>query len=138
MFKLNSAESSDRFYLQPSFFARPPFRSYFFAGDTLLLIADLSILGYVIVRYWPRLPSTSVFWLGLVGFSMLGLWTLALQCYRRIHDASRDAELYSVSGTSLLGIALSSAASMIHWGLFFALFMTAGVLMQLDRVLSGR
>jgi hypothetical protein len=138
MLKFNLLEDSKEFPFQPSFFSNPPFRSYFFVGDTALLIMTLSILGFVIVRYWPRLPTITVIWLGLVGFSMVPLWVLALRCYRRIHEAFRNSAESSVSGDSLLGIAMSSAAGMIYWGLFFAYFITAAVLMQLDRALSGR
>jgi hypothetical protein len=143
MLKLNllrtsDVGASDEFPFQPSFFAKSPFRSYFFVGDTLLLIVTLSILGFVIVSYWPRLPAISVYWLGLVGFSMVAVWVLALRCYLRIHDVYRGGAASSVSDGSLLGVAMSSAAGMIQWGLFFAYLMTGGVLMQLDRVLSGR
>jgi hypothetical protein len=31
---------------QPSFFAKPPFRSHLFVGDTVLLIVTLSIPGF--------------------------------------------------------------------------------------------
>ncbi len=136
MLRLNSLRTSDEFPFQPTFFARPPFRSYFFVGDTLLLIATLSILGFVIVGYWSRLTTVSVFRLGLVGFSMVAIWVLALRCYRRIHEVYRDGEASSVSDGSPLGIAMSSAAGMIHWGLFFSYMMTTGVLMQLATVLS--
>jgi len=138
MFKLSLRGTSDEFPFQPSFFANPPLRSYFFVGDTVLLIATMSILGFVIMSYWPCLSAISVFWLGLVGFSMVALWVQALRCYRRIHEAFRDGAENLVSDGSLLGVAMSSAAGMIHWGLFFAYFMTSGVLIQLDRVLSGR
>ena len=135
MFEINQ---SDEFPFQPSFFANRPFRSYFFVGDTLLLILTLAILGYVIVHYWERLPAVSLFWLVLIGFGMIAIWTLALRCYRRIHESFRSDASDSVDNRSLLGVALSSAAGMIHWGLFFAYMMTGGLLMQLDRVLSGR
>jgi hypothetical protein len=138
MFNHKSLQTSDEFPFQPSFFAKPPFRSYFFVGDSVLFVVSLSILGFVIVGHWSRLTTISVFWLGLVGFSMVAIWFLALRCYRRIHEVFRDSEASSVGDGSALGIAMSSAAGMIHWGLFFAYMMTAGVLMQLDRVLSGR
>lgn len=137
MLELNSRRTSDEFPFQPSFFANPPFRSYFFVGDTLLLAICLSILGFVVVRYWERLPTISVYWLGLVGFGMVALWVLALRCYRRVHEAFRREADESVSASSLPGVAMSSAAGMIHWGLFFAYMMTAGVLMQLATALSG-
>jgi hypothetical protein len=138
MLELNSVRKSNEFPFQPSFFENPPFRSYFFVGDTLLLVASLSILGFVIVSDWARLPAVSVFWLGLVGFCMVALWTMALRCYRRIHEVFQSDKGSSVSEGSSLGVAMSSAAGMIHWGLFFAYMMTAGVLMQLSRVLSAR
>ena len=145
MLKLNLRGTSDLgtsnefpFQFPPSFFAKPPFRSYFFVGDTLLLIATLSILGFLIFRYWPRLPTISIYWLGLVGFCMVALWVGALRCYRRIHELYQDGAVSSARDGSLLGVAMSSAAGMINLGLFFAYFMTAGLLMQLDRVLSGR
>ena len=138
MLELNQLRPTDEFPYQPSFFVNPPVRSYFFVGDTLLLIATLAILGFVIVSYWQRLPAVSLFWLVLVGFGMIALWALALRCYRRVHEFFRNDASNSVSDGSFLGVALSSAAGMIHWGLFFAYMMTAGVLMQLDRVLSGR
>ena len=134
----NSLQTSDEFPFQPSFFAKPPFRSYFFVADTVMFVVSLSILGFVIVGHWSRLTTICVFWLGLVGFSMGAIWVLALRCYRRIHGAFRETEGSSVRDGSALGIAMSSAAGMIHWGLFFAYLMTSGVLMQLDKVLSGR
>jgi hypothetical protein len=137
MLKFGLLETSE-FSFQPSFFAKSPFRRHVFVGDTVLLILTLSILGFVIVRYWSRLSAISVYWLGLVTFCMVALWVLALRCYRRIHEVFRDGDACSVSDDSLLGVAMSSAAGMIHWGLFFAYFMTAGLLMQLAWVLSGR
>src|SRR6185437_3480422 len=137
MFETDQSPTRDEFPFQASFFANPPFRSYFFVGDTVLLIGALSILGYVVVRYWQRLPAVSLFWLVLTGFGMIAVWTLALRCYRRIHETFRSGSAHSVSDGSPLGVAMSSAAGMIHWGLFFAYMMMAGVLMQLDRVLSS-
>jgi hypothetical protein len=138
MLKLNSSRTSDEFPFRPSFFANPPFRSYFFVGDTVLLIATLSILGFVIVRYWSRLPAISLYWLGLVGFCMVAVWVLALRCYSRIYELLRSGTTDPVSEGSLLAVAMSSAAGMIHWGLFFAYMIAIGTLMQIDRVLSGR
>ena len=138
MLNRNLLQTSDEFPFQPSFFAKAPFRSYFFVGDTVLFGVSLTILGFVIVGHWSVLTGISAFWLGLVGFSMVAIWVLALRCYRRIHEAFRDSEGSSVRDGSALGIAMSSAAGMIHWGLFFAYLMTSGVLMQLDKVLSGR
>jgi hypothetical protein len=145
MLKLNLLGTSDPgtsnefpFQFQPSFFTKPPFRSYFFLSDTLLLITTLSILCFVTISYWPRLHAISVLWLSLVGFCMVAVWVGALRCYLRIHELYRDGAASSVSDGSLLGVAMSSAAGMIQWGLFFAYIMIGGVLMQLDRVLSGR
>jgi hypothetical protein len=141
MLKLNLRGTSGQgtsnefpFQFQPSFFAKPPFRSYFFVGDTLLLIVTLSILSFVIVSYWPRLHAISVYWLGLVGLCMVAVWVEAFRCYRRIHELYQDDAASSVSDGSALGIAMSSAAGMVHWGLFFAYLMTAGVLMQLGNL----
>lgn len=143
MLKLNlratsSLGTSDEFPFQPSFFSKSPFRSFFFVGDTLLLILTLAILGFVVVGHWPRLPAISVYWLCLVGFSMIAIWVLALRCYLRMHEVYRGGTENSIRDGSLLGVIMSSAASMIQWGLFFAFLMTGGVLMQLDRALSGR
>jgi len=135
MFELST---SDEFPFKPSFFSNPPFRSYFFVCDTLLLIVTLSLLGFVLVNYWSLLSTISVFWLGLVGVCMVAVWVLALRCYRRIHEVYRIGEDNSVGDSSRLGIAMSSAAGMIQWGLFFAYFMTAGILMQLASCLGGR
>lgn len=139
MYETDQSQTRDEFPFQfrASFFANPPFRSYFFVGDTVLLIGALSILGFVIVRYWLRLPAISIFWLGLVGSCMIAVWVAALRCYSRIHEMLRSGSANSVGDGSPLGVAISSAAGMIHWGLFFAYMMTAGVLMQLDRVLSS-
>ncbi|MFC5863941.1 hypothetical protein ACFPT7_16675 [Acidicapsa dinghuensis] len=138
MIELNSRRASDGFPFQSSFFANPPFRSYFFVWDTLLLCATLAILGFVVIKYWSSLQAVSIFWLGLAGFCMITLWVMALRCYRRIHVILRNDEVSTVSEDSFLGVAISSAAGMIQWGLFFAYMMTAGVLMQLAVILSGR
>ena len=135
MFDLST---SDEFPFKPSFFSSPPFRSYFFVCDTLLLVVTLSILGVVIVSDWSRLSTISIYWLGLVGFSMVAIWVFALRCYRRIHDVYRSGEDNPFDDGSLVVVAMSSAAGMIHWGLFFAYMMTAGTLMQLARVLANR
>lgn len=135
MFELSS---SDEFPFKPSFFSSPPFRSYFFVCDTLLLIVTLSLLGFVIVNYWLLLSTISVFWLGLVGFCMVAVWAFALRCYRRIHEVYRSGEDNSLGDGSPLGVAMSSAAGMIQWGLFFAYLMTAGLLMQLAKALGSR
>ncbi len=137
MLNISSQQISDEFPFQPSFFAKAWFRSYFLVGDTLLLAICLSILGFVVIHYWKRLPTISVYWLALVGFGMIALWALALRCYRRVHEAFRREADESMSANSLQGVAMSSAAGMIHWGLFFAYMMTAGVLMQLATALSG-
>jgi hypothetical protein len=135
---LTLPKTSDEVPFQPSSFAKPPFRSYFFVGDTLLLLVTLLILGFVLIKYWPLLPSISLYWLGLVGFCMAAVWVLALRCYLRIHELFQSGAASSVPDSSPLGVAMSSAAGMIHWGLFFAYLMTGGVLMQLAKVLSAR
>jgi hypothetical protein len=137
MFRTDLLQTSIEVRLKPSFFAKPPFRSYFFVGDTLLLILSLVILGFVIVEYWSRLTAVSIFGLGMVGFSMIAIWSLALRCYSGIHRAFQEGECALVKDDSLAGIAISSAAGMIYWGLFFAYMMTSGTLMQLARVLSN-
>lgn len=137
MLNLSSQRVSDEFPFQSSFFAKPWFRSYFFVGDTLLLAMCLSMLVFVIVRYWTRLPATAVLWFGLVSFAMVALWVLALRCYRRISRAFQGDVVEPIAVDSLLELAMSTAAGMIHWGLFFAYMMTAGVLMQLERVLAS-
>jgi hypothetical protein len=137
VFKLNILGSSNEVPFQPSFFAKPPFRSYFFIGQTLLLAMALSILGLVLASYWPRLSAINIYWLGLVGFCMVTVWILALRCYRRIHELFEGGAVGSVSDDSPLGVAMSSAAGMIFWGLFFGYMMTIGVLMQLANVLSS-
>jgi hypothetical protein len=131
-------QNSGEVPFRPTFFVRPPFRSYFFVSNTLFLIATLSILVFVLSKYWALLPATSVYWLGLVGFCMMLLWFLALRCYRRIHELFQSGAASSVRSGSPLEVVMSSAAGMIHWGLFFGYFMTAAVLMQFANVLSTR
>jgi hypothetical protein len=133
-----TTHKADQVPFGPLFFAKPPFRSYFFVGDTLLLLVALSILGFVLVKYWTLLPAISVYWLGLAGFCMVAVWVVALRCYRRIHELFQSGAVSSVPDGSPLGVAMSSAAGMIQWGLFFAYFITAGVLMQLANVLAAR
>src|SRR6185437_8557540 len=112
MFEVDQSHTRDGFpfQFQASFFANPPFRSYFFVGDTVLLITSLSILSFVMVRYWWRLPAISIFWLGLAGFCMIAVWVSALRCYSRIHEMFRSGLANSVGDGSPLGVAVSSAA----------------------------
>jgi hypothetical protein len=134
--KFNLLDGSNEFPFSASLFANPPFRSYFFLCLTVWLVVALSILGFVLAAYWPRLPAISVYWLSLVGVCMITIWVLALRCYRRIHDVLQGDASSLVRDDSPVGVAASSAAGMIFWGLFFGYFMTAGVLMQLAGVLS--
>ena len=138
MLKLSLPISSNGIPFPPSFFAKSPFRSYFIIGDTLLLLVSLSILSFVLVRYWSVLPAISIYWLGLVGFCMLAIWALALRCYRRVHELFQSGAVSSVPRSSPLGVAMSSAAGMIHWGLLLGYAMAVGVLMQVANILSHR
>jgi hypothetical protein len=69
---------------------------------------------------------------------MVLLWLLALRCYRRVHELFQSGTASSVPDSSPLGVTMSCAAGMIHWGLFFAYLMAAGILMQLANVLTAR
>jgi hypothetical protein len=138
MTSLGLPRNSDGIPFQPSFFAKSASRSYFFVADTVFLLGVLSILGYLLTKYWGNLPSLTVVWLALAGASLMLLWVLALRCYRRVHEVFRSGAADSVPDDSPLGISMSVAAAMIHWGLFFACFAAAGILMQFVDVLSGR
>ena len=136
--KLGLPMSSNGLALRPSFFSNTPFQSYFIIGDTLLLLATLSMLGFILVRYWSLLAAISIYWFGLVGLCMFGIWVVALRSYRRIHELFQRNAGSPVPYDSPLGIAMSSAAGMIHGGLLLAYVMAMGVLMQVAKILSHR
>lgn len=129
------SESADRIPFRPTFFAKSPFRSYFFVCDTLLLAVVLSVQGFILAHYWSRLTAVGAFWLALAGVCMVGIWLLALRCYRMIHELIANGGAGLVSDDSLPGVAMSVAGAMIHGGLFLGCMMMLGALIGMSSCL---
>ena len=119
----------------PAYFSKPPFRSYFFVTNTLLFAMALSVLVFDLVSGWSVFAASTILWLCIIGGCMVAFWVLALRSYASVRCSLKARVGMRVDDSSVESAALSSAAAMLHWGMFFAYFMTMGALMQLGNAL---
>ncbi|HEX3353520.1 MAG TPA: hypothetical protein VHS34_11910 [Terriglobales bacterium] len=118
------------------FFERSPFRWWPFIIDTILLFMSTLIDGFIVIKYWGRLPLVTVTFLLAVALGMWLLWRAALTAHRRVHEIQITGMFGEVVPGSPVESVIRVAASMTHLGLFFNFLLVAFLLMQIDRLLS--
>ena len=120
------------------FFARSPFRSYYFVANTVTLVLAIFLCVGVLVRYWGRFPEFTATWVGAAIAAMLLLWGRALRDHRKIRELYTRGQIGQVSPGSPLDVALRVAASMTHLGLTYTILLVSALVVQLARALHGR
>ena len=120
------------------FFARRPFRSYYFGSGTLMLVFFLFLGVVLVVRHWAQLPDFGLVWLAVGTAGLLRFWIQALRSYLELHELYAQGEFDKVSSGSPLDVGLRVAAAMISSGLFFACFIAFALLMALGSALQAR
>ena len=122
----------------PQFFAKSPFRSYYFVANTVTLVLAIFLCVGVLVRYWGRLPEFTGMWLGIAIGGTLMLWARALRDHGKVREFFTKGQIGQVSPGSPLDVALHVAATMTHLGLMYTFLFVAVLVVQVARALHGR
>ncbi len=120
------------------YFLRPPLRSFYFVGNSVLVVIDLSGFVLLLWRGWDRLSLGAVLWLGMAVGCLLALWFGALRQHWDIHLLFISRRIEKVERGSPLEILLSAAAKMAYSWLFFAFFMVGAFLLACGPALHSR
>ena len=123
----------------PQYFLKSPFRSHYFVGNTFILLMDIFLCVYIVLRYWGELPQAglTVVWLAVVIFGLLMLWGRALLDHRKVRQSLNDEQARKLDPNSPLEIALRAAATSTHLGLYSTFFLVAALLIQLGWAIRG-
>jgi hypothetical protein len=108
------------------FYLHAPFRSHRLVGLGFMLLADVSLLGAILVKNWTRLPVLSVFYLGIVLFGLLETFVGVLRNHKSVQHLIKTGHLEKLEAGSPLDTALCVAAKVTYLGLFHA-FLLVGI-----------
>ncbi len=131
-------DEGERVLYNAEFFAKPPFRSYYFLADTTFLVIVSLLVAFILAAYWKQLTPSMVLWLLLTIACLASFWLLSLRNYRKLHELYRGAGLAGGQRARELAAAMAAAATATQSGLFAALFIAAGLLMQVADLLHRR
>jgi hypothetical protein len=111
--------------LRSSFFGRPPLRSYRFIAGTLILLLNLAVVAFVVVRNWNTLPAFVIMWIGMAT-AMMMLWTWGVyQIWQRLYELYSEAKLDSSFARSpvdrVFGLAGVLISATMFWPIAAAL-----------------
>lgn len=118
-------------YFSSDFFAKPPLRSWGLLGESFLPVLVMFLIGFVAVKGWHQLRVFSLVWMGLAVTHLLLLLLLSWKIYSRLHKLHAAGQLGTGTASSPLDSAISAAAFMIHYSLFYGPVAAAAILLAL-------
>jgi hypothetical protein len=121
-----------------NFFARVPFRSYYFIAGTVMMGINLVIVGLIAVRFWSRMPALAMAEVGLAVVAMLVLWNRAYLTCRKLHEVYSEAKMNASFARSPLDTTLRNAAAITGASLSFSFFTAGWLLLALGSALRSR
>lgn len=123
------------FAKRPSkYYLESPFRCNWFIGESLMLLGDIFLVAVILIRFWNRLPPSTIFLLGVVVFGMLEMWISALRYHKEVRWYLKTAQIEPLEAGTHLDDALSHAAVVTFQGLFHAFLLVGTCLAALGEL----
>jgi hypothetical protein len=123
----DSPEERKGLIMDSDYFASPPFRSYFFLGDSVILLVVTGMAIFVLATHGNQIPPSTMFCLGSSMVFMFVFWSLAFRNYKLIHKLRSQGQIGQVLSGSPVDLTLRAAATMMRIGMF-GMFMLFGLL----------
>lgn len=131
-------EESEPRNFESGFFERAPLRSNYFIAGTALVVFNLAVVGFVLVRHWLQIPTFAMAQIGLAVAAMVALWGRAYTTWNRFHEVYSQAKSVPTFRRSSLDIALRNAAALMGATIYFPFFSAAWLLLALGTALRAR
>lgn len=106
-------------------FCKPLFRSARFLATMVFCFVCLTLVVVILVEFWNRFSESTVLVLGLIGFTVAGIWWRAWRYLDRLRQLYVEGSIQDVKTGSPLDIALGVAAGVAIDTLVFSLGMVA-------------
>lgn len=121
-----------------NYFSKPPLKSLYFWLHTIWLALVLTMALVFGERYYTRLTTGGLWWIGLAAAATVLLWWQARRSHSKLHQlyaASAQQRGPDLEGQTELDSALEQAASIQDTGLYVASFVLMAVLLGLSEIL---
>jgi hypothetical protein len=67
-------------------FSKPPFRTNLIVSNTALLVFVLTMMGWLVIHYWNRIPALSICSIFATAFLLIVFWGLVLRTHCELHE----------------------------------------------------
>lgn len=121
-----------------SLFSDSPMRAQYFVSNSVLLLADLSLLGAIVARFWARLPALSLFLFGGMVLALVLFWYRIFRLHSTMRELIASESFVTQEPGSLIDKALGTIGALSFQALLNSFGVVMLCLMALVEILRSR